>query len=69
MNTISSTGTAARYAVTRDGETVAQFDLAADAWAYVLRVQGQSVHYAVTWGGWDIISPTGASLAADYAGE
>lgn len=55
------------YLVTRDGVAVAEFELAAEAWAYLLRIQGQSVHWAVTYEGWDIISQRGGSLATEYA--
>lgn len=53
------------YKVTKDGRTVAEFQLAAEAWAYVLQMQSQSVHWAVTYEGWDIISPLTGSLGAN----
>lgn len=51
------------YIVTRDGEQVtAPFGTDYEAWAYLHRVQSQSIWWAVKHGGWDIIYPDGTSL-------
>lgn len=42
------------YKVSRDGHTLATFDDESSAFAWLLRHQGQSVHYATTYGGYSI---------------
>jgi hypothetical protein len=54
------------YEVTRDGRTLDVYTTEGDAWRYLLNVQGQSVHYATLYGGYDIIYPNGASLSQSY---
>lgn len=54
------------YTVTRDGETLAQFRYGFNAWAYLHKVQGQSVVHAVTYEGYDVIYPDGVKLSDIY---
>lgn len=56
------------YTVTRDGETVATADTEPRAWVTLAGMIGYSVHHAMTFEGWDIITPDGESLAATYGG-
>lgn len=54
------------YRVTRDGVTVATFDREADAVRHLLAVQPHSMAWAMRWEGWDILTPSGESVAASY---
>jgi hypothetical protein len=54
------------YEVTRDGRTLGTFRTEGEAWRYLLRIQGQSVGWAVAHNGYDIIYPNGSSLAESY---
>jgi hypothetical protein len=56
------------YAVIRDGVTLATFTTEAGAWSHLLRIQGQSVQYAVRNNGYDIIYPDGNGLKGIEAG-
>lgn len=56
------------YAVTRDGVTLATFTTEAAAWSHLLRIQGNSVGYAVAHNGYDIIYPDGHGLKGIEAG-
>ena len=51
------------YTVTRDGETLAVLDTENEAWAYLHRIQGQSIDHAVRHEGYDIIYPNGGRLS------
>lgn len=57
------------YAVTRDGVTLATFTTDYQAWAYLHRIQGQSVFFAVKYEGYDIIYPNGSTLLGIEAGS
>lgn len=59
---------AAVYTVTRHGETVATADTEDRAWITLAGLIGYSVHHAMTFEGWDIVTPDGTSLATTYAG-
>jgi hypothetical protein len=50
------------YEVTRDGRSLATFRTENEAWSYLLRIQGQSVGWAVAHNGYDIIYPNGTGL-------
>jgi hypothetical protein len=50
------------YTVTRDGKALASLPTEAQAWGYLLRIQGQSVGWAVAHNGYDIIYPNGTGL-------
>jgi len=54
------------YKVTRDGRTLATFDTYGEAWIYLLRIQGQSVDWAVRYEGYDIIYGNGVALSETY---
>jgi hypothetical protein len=56
------------YAVIRDGVTLATFTTEAGAWSHLLRIQGNSVGYAVAHNGYDIIYPNGNGLKGIEAG-
>jgi hypothetical protein len=56
------------YQVIRDGQTLATFGTEAQAWGYLLRVQGRSIEWAVRHEGYDIIYPNGAGLKGIEAG-
>lgn len=51
------------YTVTRDGQRLAVLDTENEAWGYLLRIQGQSIDYAVRHEGYDIIYPNGVRLS------
>lgn len=57
------------YTVTRDGRTLATFTTDYQAWAYLHRIQGQSVFHAVKYEGYDIIYPDGGGLTCDQCGK
>jgi hypothetical protein len=42
------------WTVSRDGERRARFNTEAEAWRYLLNVQGQSIEWACKWEGWAI---------------
>ena len=50
-----SSSTEDRYAVKRDGAMVAECADANAAFTWLLQHQGQSVHYATTYGGYAIV--------------
>lgn len=52
----------------RDGVTLATFTTEAGAWSHLLRIQGNSVGYAVAHNGYDIIYPNGNGLKGIEAG-
>lgn len=54
------------YTVTRDGRTLATVETEGEAWACLHGLQGQSIAYAVTYGGYDVIYPNGAKLSNTY---
>lgn len=54
------------WAVTRDGETLKTFPREQDAMAFLLRHQGQSIHWAVKYEGYDIVEVRGGKIAFSY---
>lgn len=56
------------YIVTRDGDTLATFPTENEAWGYLLRVQGQSIDWAVKYNGYDIIYPNGRGYLQQQKG-
>lgn len=56
------------YKITRDGQTVGKTLTMADAYHFLHTKQGQSVEWAMTYEGWDIITPDGESLQQQQKG-
>ncbi len=56
------------YTVTRDGKTLAFFPTELGAWGYLLRVQGQSIDWAIKYNGYDIIYPNGRGYLQQQKG-
>lgn len=54
--------------VTRDGKTVAEVETGSDAFIWLLRHQGQSVNYALRYGGYNVLDADGTELpeVAEY---
>jgi hypothetical protein len=57
------------YLVARDGITRARFNTEAEAWRYLLNVQGQSIDWACTWEGWALIGPGDGFYGCDDCGK
>ena len=54
------------YVVTRDGEERGRTLTEADALHLLHTLQGQSAHHAITFGGWDIVTPSGDTWSGFY---
>ena len=56
------------YRITRYGATVTTADTENGAFITLAGMIGYSVHHAMTFESWDILTPDGESLAATYGG-